>query len=382
MKRLALLLAALAFFGGNRSHASTAAFGGEVTEVKPAEARHKETLLFFTTRIDYYDYCSWSKFGRDSKVGEPITRQVKKLGTAGMLDGRLVNAAAFAKAIRPGLRGYFYEDTWLDLHLTPDFLWGEILAVNHDKKTLRLRVHRANKEIHLAANPPVEKEVSFGGAAVRIEEKKSSAAEALKPGNWLQVHRPRPQIVSAFSSAAAFDPAELLPQEAGKRGYANDLTCHAVLHKLETKTPDAFIDLSADLTVTRTLKGATEELVLNARKTTFVLDGKVAPAKVAARPGRNIVLGHYRSEARPHKVFVRSFDDSARGRLVAAGGDSLRIAPERGLAQPFALSLDKDATLFLDGVAVKDVSAFPKGCEVTVRPAAGLTLAAFPPYEK
>ena len=40
------------------------------------------------------------------------------------------NAPAFAAAIRPGTWGYFYEDTWLDLYTTPDFVWGEV--VGHD----------------------------------------------------------------------------------------------------------------------------------------------------------------------------------------------------------------------------------------------------------
>ena len=61
--------------------ASTAAFGGEVIEVTPPTDNDKKhgTLLSFTVRIDYYDYCSWGKFGKDSVVGDPITRKVKQV---------------------------------------------------------------------------------------------------------------------------------------------------------------------------------------------------------------------------------------------------------------------------------------------------------------
>ena len=93
---------------------ATAAFCGKVTAVRPATAKQKNTLTHFTVKIDYYDYISRGKFGRQSKVGESIDQQVLKLGSVCVINGRMVNAATFSKAIRPGLWGYFYETTWLD----------------------------------------------------------------------------------------------------------------------------------------------------------------------------------------------------------------------------------------------------------------------------
>ena len=63
------------------SWAATAAFTGKVTAVKKAEAKQKDTLVHFTVKIDYYDYISRGKFGRQSKVGESIDQRVLKIGS-------------------------------------------------------------------------------------------------------------------------------------------------------------------------------------------------------------------------------------------------------------------------------------------------------------
>ena len=110
--------------------ASTAAFAGTVTAVADCPTNHKDCLKQFTVQIEYFDYISWGKFNRDSKVGETITRRVNRQGTACVLNGRLTNAATLAAALDAGQWGYFYEDTWLDLFTTPDFVWGEL--IEHD----------------------------------------------------------------------------------------------------------------------------------------------------------------------------------------------------------------------------------------------------------
>ena len=136
------------------SWAATAAFCGKVTAVKKADGRPKDTLVHFTVKIDYYDYISRGKFGRQSKVGESIDQRVLKIGSVCVINGRMVNAATFSKAIRPDLWGYFYETTWLDLQTTPNFQWGEVVAVGKDAFTLR--VHRTHKDVHIETNPPLE----------------------------------------------------------------------------------------------------------------------------------------------------------------------------------------------------------------------------------
>ena len=375
VRTITLLLGLLA--ATNSAWAATAAFCGKVTAVKRAESKQKDTLTPFTVEIDYYDYISRGKFGRQSKVGESIDQRVLKLGSVCVINGRMVNAATFAKAIQPGQWGYFYETTWLDLQTTPNFQWGEVAATGKDSFTLR--VHRTHKEIHLETNPPVEIKMPYdSNVSFRLEGKATDAATALQPGNWVQIHESRPQMVALWSEGAAFDPAEQQPVEKGKRGLANDLSCRAVLGKVKTKTPDRVLDLSAQVTCDRWLKGKRENLTLNARKVSFVLDGKLAPAKIAAKPGRRAVLCHYRSEKTPHKILVRSTDNAIRGTIVAMNEKTLRVATSNGTVQ---VALEKDARFQVDGLSTDWKAVARKGGEVVVYPKRGRTIIAFTPVD-
>ena len=355
---------------------ATAAFTGKVTAVKKAEAKKKDTLVHFTVEIDYFDYLSRGG-GRLSKVGHTSDQRVLKLGSVCVINGRMVNAATFAKAIRPDLWGYFYETTWLDLQTTPNFQWGEVIAVAKDAFTLR--VHRTHKEIHLEANPPLEIKVPYDDkVSFRMESEPSDAATALKPGNWVQIHEPRPQMIALWNGDTTYDPAEQQPVKEGKRGLANDLTCRAVLGKVVTKTPDKVLDLSAQVTCDRWLKGKKENLTLNAKKTSFVLDGKLAPPKIAAVAGREAVLCHYRWDKVPHKILVRSHDDSIRGTIVAMNSETLRLTSPAGSHQ---ITIDKDALFQVDGVPADRQAVIKKGGDLVVYPKRGRTIVAFAPID-
>ena len=356
---------------------ATAAFCGKVTAVKPASAKQKGTLTHFTVQIDYYDYISRGKFGRQSKVGESIDQRVFKIGSVCVINGRMVNAATFTKAIRPDLWGYFYETTWLDLQTTPNFQWGEVVSCGKD--TFTLRVHRTHKDQHVETNPPVEVKMPYDeGISFRLEENPTDAASALQPGNWIQIHEPRPQMVSLWNADTAYDPAEQQPVEQGRRGLANDLSCRAVLGKVLTRTPGQVLDLSAQVTCDRWLKGKKENLTLNAKKTSFVLDGKLAPAKIAAKKGRHAVLCHYRSEKTPHKILVRSHNDAIRGNIVAMNEKTLRVATAKGAIQ---VDLDKDARYQVDGLPAGWKAVAKKGGEVVIYPKRGRTIIAFTPMQ-
>ena len=372
-----LFLALGLFASTATSWAATAAFCGKVTAVKKAEAKLKDTLVHFTVEIDYFDYISRGSFGRHSKIGESIDQRVLKLGSVCVINGRMVNAATFSKAIRPNLWGYFYETTWLDLQTTPNFQWGEVVAVGKDAFTLR--VHRTHKNVHIETNPPVEIQVPYDDTvSFRMESEPSDAATALKPGNWVQIHEPRPQMIALWNRDTAYDPAEQQPVEQGKRGLANDLSCRAVLGKVVTKTPDQVLDLSAQVTCDRWLQGKKETLTLNAKKTSFVLDGKLAPAKIAAVAGREAVLCHYRSEKIPHKILVRSQDDSIRGNIVAMNSETLRLASPAGSHQ---VTIEQDALFQVDGMPADLQAVIKKGGELVVYPKRGWTIIAFAPVE-
>ena len=168
------------------------------------------------------------------------------------------------------------------------------------------------------------------------------------------------------------------PVEQGRRGLANDLTCRAVLGKVVTKTPNQVLDLSAQVTCSRWLKGKKETVTLNAKKTSFVLDGKLAPPNIAAVAGREAVLCHYRSDKVPHKILVRSQDDSIRGMIVAMNSETLRLASPAGSHQ---VTIEKDALFQVDGVPADIQEVIKKGGQLVVYPKRGRTIIAFAPQK-
>ncbi len=387
MTRLASFgVAALLLVVVQPAHASTAAFVGDVTAVDPFPPNHKDGVAKFTVKINYYDYCSWGKFGRDSKVGESITRQVKKIGSVCMINGELTNAATFAAAIRPGQWGYFYEDTWLDLQTTPDFQWGEVIKHDVANKQFTLRVHKTHKDHHLAANPPKDVTIQYGEETTfRIENTTSAAAAAIKPGHWVQIHKPRPQILLVRDKTSKYDPSQWQPVADGKRGFANDLTAPAIIKGFKTKTPTGVIDQSVELTVSRKLNNKWADAALNCRKVSFVLDGKLAPVQIGAKAGRRAVLGHYRKEKTPHKVFVRSKDDAIRGWITEVWINEttrlfgLSIQTREDKPRKFRIDLIKGAVTQRNGQVVAPPKALLTGADVTLHPARGRTIIAFTP---
>ena len=91
-------------------------------------------------------------------------------------------------------------------------------------------MHHTHKSIHIDANPPIEVTIPYApNDEFRIEEKSSDLESALKPGNWIQIHEPREQMVAVWTKASAYDPSEQLPVEEGRRGFANDLSCQQFL---------------------------------------------------------------------------------------------------------------------------------------------------------
>lgn len=366
-----------------QTHASTAAFTGTVLDVaqRPGDAN---ALCDFTVRIEYFDYISWSHFGSHSKVGETITRKVKPMGTACIINGRLTNVQTFAEAIQPGMWGYFYEDTWLDLFTTPDFQWGEIVGHDPGRKQVALRVHYTHKDVHLDSNPPKTIQAEYdGGTRFRIEENDATAETALVAGRWLQIHQPRPQIVAVRTAAAAFDPKKLQPYKQGIRGSANDLTAPAILRGYRCSEKDRLgvLDVPVEIDVTRRLNNKWQEASLKCGKTTFVLDGKPCPVAIAARPGRHAVLGHYRGDTYPHKIFVSSIGDEIRGTIksVAGDGNSMLVAVSRDGEKPtdVSVTLSAKAKFWLDGVNVSQADALKRGCDVVIYPERGRTMIAF-----
>ncbi len=355
--------------------ASTAAFCGQVIEVADCKG---DCLRKFAVKIDYFDYVSWGRFGRASRLGETITRQVRTTGTACLINGRLVNARTFAKAIRPGTWGYFYEDTWLDLYTTPNFRWGEIVAYHQSQQQFTLRVHGTHKQIHLETNPPQQVSVSYDTQTdFRIEESGSTPEEALVIGSWAQVHDPREQLIAVWSSQAAFQPEELLPVEEGRRGYANRLTQTAILRGFQSNNPSGVLDVRVTLQAQLSGRSGSPQQI-GARSVSFVLDGKLCPVHVAVRPGRQAVLCYYRKEKSPHKVMVNSYDDAVRGRISRRGDGEMTVDLKRADGLKKTIKLHPNARYQLNGLPTSAHEALQPGRDVVVYPKRGRTVIVFP----
>lgn len=363
---LALLL------GMQHCPASTAAFQGTVTEVRATN--QKDSMVQFTCKIEYFDYISWGKFNSASKTGELITRRVKKRGTAVMIDGRLVNVETFSKAIQPGQWGYFYEDTWLDLRTTPKFHWGEVVETTPAQRSLRLRVHQTHKQIHLEANPPQVIRISYAPETqFRLESEKATSKDVLIKNAWVQVHPARDQIIHAWSTASKFDPAELLPQAQGQRGFANDLTRPVVLLSGETEAPQQVIDLSCGVMVRGKDEDNSSRRSIACRKTSFILDGKLCPAGIALRGPRHAILGYYRKEQAPHKIFVESRKDALRGIIRAVSDGHVTLQTADGDVR---IPLAGESEVRLDGIKSTHAALRP-GQEMTVYPKRPPTIISF-----
>ena len=360
------VLAVALFLASPGGRGATMAYGGEVVGAGDPTAKEKECLRTFTVKINYYDYCSRGKFGRESKVGALASQKVMPRGSVCVLNGELINARSFAKAIVPKTWGYFYENTWFSLYTTPEFRWGEVVQHDPEAQTVTLRIHRTHKDHHLAANPPVEEVVSYAGTTgVRLEEKFAQPGNAFVEGHWVQVHELRPATVDLRTAASDWDSAEWLPQAQGKRGYANDLSGPAEIVAVRTADPDKVIDNRVELEVVRDGK----KVRIDCKSTTFILDGKACPPTIAARPGRRAVLCYYRNQTTPHKIFLSSIDRRTVGELGTLNLESLT---------------GRGVKWLLDGEAVRAEIALAeskgKRARVTVFPARPRTLIAFPPY--
>ena len=117
---------------------------------------------------------------------------------------------------------------------------------------------------------------------------------------------------------------------------------------------------------------------MNAKKTSFILDGKLAPPKIAAVAGREAVLCHYRRDKVPHKILVRSHDDSIRGTIVAMNSETLRLTSPAGSHQ---ITIEKDALFQVDGVPADLQAVIKKGGNLVIYPSQGRTIVAFAPID-
>lgn len=355
--------------------ASTFSVGGEIHGVGAVGEDGGRRL---SVRTDFLHYTS----NRTHVAGFMGQHQVKAIGTAGVFNGDLTNSRVLARALRTGLHGHFYENTWFDLHSTPRFVWGEIVSHDPETREVQIRVHRTHYDFHLPRNPPVTQILSYDRETrVDLEGMEVSPVEALRPGSWVQVHPPRGQIISLRTLEAVWDPSLTLPWWLGRRGSANNLTAPARVRGMTVHNPDQVYG-GIHLEVSRLLGDEVKDRTFRGSPGIY-LDGRAAPASVALRPGGLVHLMHYRDQTSPHKIFARGDSDTLRGLVgeldADGGGFTFRHAdPLTGepLDETIHVSIDPAAVFELDGL-VSSQKALREGLRVNVFPARPRTLRVF-----
>ena len=185
--------------------ARTKSFSGTVLSVKKGEAKAGvQELAKVSARINQVQYTS----NQASWIGRPMDWSVHPKYSAVMLHGKFVSPQAFANAVSPGQWSYFYESTWLDPYLTPDYHYGEVSAHDEGKKELTLDVWRTNKDYHYPESVEKQVAVTYGDNTVfRIEGEASTADQVLNhTGGTLQVHPPREQVILLETGASRVIP--------------------------------------------------------------------------------------------------------------------------------------------------------------------------------
>jgi hypothetical protein len=342
--------------------AGTKSFSGTVLAVKKGDARAgAKELVKVSARIDQVQYTS----NQASWIDRPLDWGVHPKYSAVMLHGKFVSPQAFANAVSPGQWGYFYESTWLDLYLTPDYHYGEVSAHDERKKELALDVWRTNKAYHYPESVEKQVTVTYGDDTVfRIEGEASTGDQVLNhTGGTLQVHPPRKQVILLETGASRFDPGQMVLD--AQRGHANGRCRNAVFLRRE---PGKY--------VFRTTEG--KEIVLE--KLPFpVLDGKLnADNAVALKPGRHVALAYYRSDKTPHYVFLRTMDDEVRGvvKKIAGATVTVRATAWDGSESDITVKVDPAGATYLDGVKGQESDAIKVDQRIRVFPMRPQTIVA------
>ena len=94
--------------------------------------------------------------------------------------------------------------------------------------------------------------------------------------------------------------------------------------------------------------------------------------------GREAVLCHYRWDKVPHKILVRSHDDSIRGMIVGMNSETLRLTSPAGSHQ---ITIEKYALFQVDGVPADLQAVIKKGGQLVALPRQGRTIVAFAPVD-
>lgn len=348
--------------------ASTFSFAGLITTVTKdtsmggdRELRHG-ALATATSTITMQDYTN----NPASWVDRPMSWSVYPTKTATMLNGRFVAPQTFVNALSEGAHGYFYESIFLDMYVTPNFHYGDIISHDADAQSVTMYLWRTQREYHYPEALDTEFTFSYDDTTqFQLEGEPVSREVALdQSGGVVQVHPPRGQTILVETADAAFDPS-VIPLKGG-RGDANGRCRNAV-----------FVSHEPGRMVFQTDDGETVEITQNGRPGRIVLDGKLTPERgVMLKPGRSAALGYYRGDNSPLMVFMRTMHDEIAGEVVSVSGDQITLRETRGehAGREHQITIAADAVIHHNGVAGQLASVIEAGQQVRVFPARPQTI--------
>lgn len=131
--------------------ASTRSYSGEIESAVQGEAAtaggrdvQRGSLAKGTARLDQVHYTS----NQGSWIGRTMSWGIHPQYSAAAVHGRVVSQQAAARVAEPGVWGYFYEGTWFDFYLTPEYTLGEVIRHDAAQKQLTLETPQTDKGYH------------------------------------------------------------------------------------------------------------------------------------------------------------------------------------------------------------------------------------------
>ena len=286
-----------------------------------------------------------------------------------MINGYLVPGRTFANAIEVGQHGYFYESTWLDLYVTPDYHVGEILGHDEENNTFTMEYWRiGRRDYHHPECQDVELDVPYTDETQFLIEGELSDRDTVlnRRGNFVQSHPPREQIIMLESAGKHFDPT--LYGEKGGRWGANSYSTMGTYQSYDPKKKINYF-MRADGNQT----GA------YAKPSEWVLDGKLLRhIDLYRKPGRSASLAHYRGGKAPEMVYMRTMDDEIRGEVTAVDGSDITIQATDwdGKTSTQVITIDPAGKLYVDGVSGQSADAVVVGQRIRIFPKRPQTIVA------
>ena len=285
--------------------------------------------------------------------------------TVCMVNDKLVSLETMMNTVKVGQYGWFYEDIFINVYVTPDFEYGKLIDFDNVNNTVTIKEPRAKTSGNYISSPDTTKVISYtDNADFFLEDVVSDeATTTTQLGNWMQIHPPRNQLIWVETDISQYDYTSIKDPSVAGRGDANSNTGPGFITGLGF---DKNSDRGPEMTWL--LQGNWIDTTYRVFYST--LDGKRATNEIAYRPGRRMVAACYRSHATPQYLYVTSRNDEIRGTVLSVNGNDIEIEAEDwdGNLDTVTVSYKSTGEVMLDGIATNFSNAVQVGREIRVFP--------------